>query len=209
MKILTYTLGPLQTNCYLLIHEKDCLIVDPVDSADFLLEEVLRRGLTITALISTHGHFDHIMAVGEMQIALGNSQKFPLYIHPKDRFLVTRLGETARYFLGYEPEVLPVQEMMDLPVGDFSLGAFSFQVLHTPGHTPGGCCFFFPAERILLSGDTLFKGSVGRYDFSYSDVSALKQSLIQLLELPPDTTVYPGHGEKTLIGEEGGIGDSF
>ncbi len=196
MDIVRYPLGQLQANCYILIQEKDCIIIDPADSADFILEETQRRNLTVKALLATHGHFDHVMAAGEIQLSF---PKVPLYIHSADLFLIKRLKETAKYFLDHEPYVLqptliePIQERI------WVVGGFQFQVLHTPGHTPGSCCFYFSDDKMLVSGDTLFAGSVGRYDFAYSDKKALRQSVSTICKLDGDVIVYPGHGDETRI----------
>lgn len=197
MKIITYPLGQLQANCYFLIEDDECLIIDPGDSADFILEELMRKKLKLVAMIATHGHFDHVMAAGEIYLSL----KVPLLINHKDAFLIKRLGETAKYFLGYEPHTIPpVTE--NLKGGLQKRGNLEFEILKTPGHTPGASCIYFKDKNWLFTGDTLFKGAVGRYDFSYSSKVELQRSLENLFKLPEDTIVYPGHGEETTIGEE-------
>ena len=196
MTIYSYPLGQLQANCYFLIKDKSLLLIDPGDSADFILEEVQRRNLDLQGIVATHGHFDHIMAVGEIQLSYPH---LPLYLHKEDLFLAKRLKETAAYFLGFEPYTIPIQSTSDLTPGSMNIGDFSFEVIHTPGHTPGSCSLYFKEEGKLLSGDTLFSGSVGRYDFKYSDKGDLLKSVEKLLQLPEETAVYPGHGEDTLI----------
>lgn len=111
MKISIFSLGQLQTNCYLLEQNGECIIIDPADDAGFLLEELSRRNLKLMALLATHGHFDHIMAVGEIQLSFA----VPFYISEKDLFLVKRVKETARHFLGYEPFVVPPKQINSLP----------------------------------------------------------------------------------------------
>jgi len=198
MKIIRFSLGQLQANCYLLTEEEQCLIIDPADEASFILEEIQRRKLKLIGMLATHGHFDHVMAAGEIQLSI----RVPLYIFREDLFLVKRLKETAKYFLGYEPYVVEPTIIKYLKEETFHVIRFAFRVLHTPGHTPGGCCIYFPEEKIVFTGDTLFKGAVGRYDFSYSDKLGLKKSLKRLLKLPKDTIVYPGHGEQTSMSGE-------
>lgn len=199
LKILTFPLGQLQANCYFLILGKSCLIIDPADDASFILEEVQRRGLEITGLLATHGHFDHVMAAGEIQAALPH---VPFYIHDKDEFLIRRLRETAKHFLGYEPHILPPHRMTSLNIGKLKITDFELEVLHTPGHTPGSVCYHFPTANLIFTGDTLFAGAIGRYDFSYSDKAMLKESLKKILALFPKTNVYPGHGEATTVENE-------
>lgn len=196
MKVEVFSLGQLQANCYFVISDHDCIIIDPADDAAFLLEEISRRNLKPLALIATHGHFDHVMAAGEMQVAL---QTVPFYLHKSDEFLVKRLGETAKYFLGYDPGVVPPSSFNMLTSGEMKIGPFTFSVIETPGHTPGSCSFYLKKENILFSGDTLFRGSIGRYDFSYSDKSDLKNSIKTILKLPGSTVVYSGHGSQTSI----------
>src|SRR3990167_10334386 len=199
MNILRFQLGQMQANCYLLIKDKDCLIIDPGDSADFILEQVSIKNLKVLALFATHGHFDHVMAAGEIQAALD----IPFYISDKDMFLLKRASETARYFLGHAPETLPVKEIKDLKSGNFRISKFEFRVLSTPGHTPGSVCLYFPSKRVIFTGDTLFKNGIGRHDFSYSNKKQLITSVNYLTEvLPKETIVYSGHGEETTIGEE-------
>lgn len=198
MKIYRYYLGQLAANCYFIIEDKKCLIIDPGDEADFILEKVSRENLEVVGMLATHGHFDHVMVVGELQLSLD----VPLYIDKKDLFLVKRLNETAKYFLGYDPTVVLPKKIKFFVPGNFQLSTFNFKIIPTPGHTPGSCCFYFPHEHTIFTGDTLFKGAIGRYDFSYSDKKLLDESLQKLFLLSEDTIVYPGHGEVTTIGEE-------
>ncbi len=199
MKIITHPLGELQANCYFLIQDKDCIIIDAGDSADFILEEVSRQNLSVKAIVATHGHFDHVMAVGELQTSLDA----PFYISSKDQFLLDRVAETAKHFLGHIPIVIPIKQSKDLGEGELQISNFKFQILATPGHTPGSICIYSKEESALFTGDTLFKDAIGRYDFSYSNKKELLTSINQLIELlPEETLVYPGHGDPTTLGEE-------
>jgi len=195
LNIETYQLGQLQANCYLISRGKDCLLIDPGDGADFILEQLARRSFVLKAVLVTHGHFDHIMAAGEIQL----SAKVPLMIDEKDFFLVKRLKESAKHFLDFEPEVVSPSPVVFLKERKYSLGFAKFEVIATPGHTPGGVCFYFPKEKAVFTGDTLFKNAVGRTDFSYGKKTDLERSLLRLFELPEDTVIYPGHGEKTSV----------
>ena len=198
MKVISFALGQLQANCYFLIEDNKCLIIDPADEAAFILEELQRRRLKLVGMLATHGHFDHIMAAGEIQLSV----KVPLYIFKEDLFLVKRLNETAKYFLGYDPHVIAPTNVEFVSEGDLKIKNFKLKIFWTPGHTPGSCCFYFAKEKVIFTGDTLFKQGIGRYDFSYSDKRDLKKSLGTLLKLPGDTLVCPGHGEKTKISDE-------
>ncbi len=199
MKILTHPLGELQANCYFLIQDKNCIIIDPGDSADFILEEVSRQNLSVKAIIATHGHFDHVMAVGELQASLD----VPFYISSKDQFLLDRVTETAKHFLGHIPIVIPIKESEDLSQDSLQATGFKLQIIPAPGHTPGSVCIYSMEESTLFTGDTLFKDGIGRYDFSYSDKKQLFESINNLFEaLPEETLIYPGHGDLSTLGEE-------
>ena len=198
MNIVTFPLGQLQTNCYFIVEDSSCLIIDPGDSADFLLEELQRRRLKPLAILATHGHFDHIMAVGEIQLSF----QIPFYIFKEDLFLVKRVKETAKYFLGFEPHVIPIKNVTELTTGTTSMGVFTFEIIPTPGHTPGSCGFYFKDEEVVFTGDTLFKEGIGDCSHAYSSKNDLNTSLQKLLLLPPETIVYPGHGEDTILANE-------
>lgn len=198
MKILRFTLGQLQANCYFLIEGNECLIIDPADEASFILEELQRRKLKLVGMLATHGHFDHIMAAGEIQLSI----LVPFYIFEKDLFLVKRLNETAKYFLGFDPHSLPPKRIEHLKTGEFHISQFTFHILSTPGYTPGSICYYFSEEKLIFTGDTLFRQGIGRYDFSYSDKNELRKSLGEIFGFPDETRVYPGHGEITSIKEE-------
>jgi len=202
MKILSYSLGELQANCYLLIKDKECLLIDPADDASFLLEEIARRNLKLVGMLATHGHFDHVMGVGEIQLTY---PKAPLYINSKDKFLLDRLQETAEYFLGRQliitaPKLVRLIDCRDV-INHVS--TFGIKIIYVPGHTPGSVCIYFPKDKILFSGDLIFKDGIGRYDFSYSNKKQLFNSINQIIKIiPDDVTIYSGHGEKTTIKSE-------
>lgn len=198
MKIIKFPLGQLQTNCYFLIENGKCLIIDPGDEAGFILEEIQRRKLKLVGILATHGHFDHVASAGEIQLSFN----VPFYILEKDLFLITRLNETAKHFLGYNPSIIKPKNIKYLHEGKFDMLDFTFKILFSPGHTPGSCCFYFKKEAVIFTGDTLFKNGIGRYDFSYSSKKDLYKSLDILLKLPKTTIVYSGHGEETNIESE-------
>lgn len=202
MNILKFSLGQMQANCYFLIEGEECLIVDPADDAAFILEELQRRKLKLVGMIATHGHFDHVLAAGEIQMHVGNRYVCSFHINQNDKFLVDRLNETAEYFLGYNPHSLQPKEIKYLKEGKLDVGSWKLDVISTPGHTPGSVGYSFPKERIIFTGDTLFKGGIGRYDFSYSCKNDLKKSINNLFQLPKNTVIYSGHGEETTIWEE-------
>ena len=149
-------------------------------------------------MLATHGHFDHVGAVGEIQLSIN----VPLYIFKEDQFLIDRLNETAEYFLGFDPHFIKPKNVKYLKVKKLQVTSFKLQILSSPGHTPGSCCFYFPEENSLFTGDTLFKEGIGRTDLSYSSKDDLKKSLKKIFELPKETIVYSGHGEDTILEDE-------
>ncbi len=197
MKIVKYSLGQLQANCYFLINGQDCLIIDPGDEANFILEELQRQKLHLVGVMATHGHFDHIGAVGEIQLSFN----VPLYIFKEDQFLVDRLNETAKYFLGFDPHFITPKSIKFVK-DNLSIADYELRIIKTPGHTPGSCCFYFKEENAVFTGDTLFKEGIGRTDLSYSSQDDLKKSLKKVFKLPKETIVYSGHGEDTMLEDE-------
>jgi len=198
MKVECFPLGELRANCYFLVRGDDCLIVDPGDEADFIVSKLTEKKLHLQGILATHGHFDHVMAVGEIQ----RSFDVPFYISEKDLFLLKKTKESAEYFLDEHPLILPIKNIKNISAGKFQISNFKFIILNSPGHTPGSVCFYLPAEKIIFTGDTLFKDSIGRYDFSYSSKKDLFNSLKKILKLPAETIIYPGHGEETSIKQE-------
>ncbi len=201
----SFPVGTLACNCTLLYSasSKKALIIDPGNDYEKLISEVERRGLHPQVLLHTHAHFDHI---GE-SAALKSKWNIPLYLHADDLFLYEHLIEQGQFFgfpmkpPGRIDHFLQDEERFSL---DDSLKDF-LKTLHTPGHTPGSCCFYSEAfdEPLLLSGDTLFKRSIGRTDFPGGDAQLIQKSIkTRLLTLPEETEVIPGHGPQTVIFQE-------
>ena len=192
--------GPVQTNCYFLYREdtKDCVIVDPGDEAKRIKKFIEDQELHPVAILLTHGHFDHIMGLSDVMEDI----KVPVYVEEADLPMMMD-GESnlsSGYMRGgYQfADAVPVRDGQQLQIA-----GFQFRVIHTPGHTPGGCCYYMEQEDVLFSGDTLFRTSVGRSDFPGGSASALVRSVKEkLLILPEETHVYPGHMEETTIGYE-------
>lgn len=201
MEIVTFPLGQMQANCYLFSTDEECLIIDPADEASFILEEIQRRHLKLIGMIATHGHFDHIMAAGEIQM----TWKVPLFIDDHDRFLINRLEETAKHFLGYKPTMLKPSLLSSISELQKKYPSWKLNYISVPGHTPGSICIYTKEMKVAFTGDTVFKRGIGRYDFSYSNKSDLKRSLTQILALPKNTKLLPGHGEPTTVQAESDI----
>jgi len=189
----------IQTNCYVVGCEetKAGAIVDPGGHPQRILAEVARLGLTIEYVLNTHAHFDHTEANGPIVEATGAT----LALHPQELPLLKAAGGAALFGVQAEPSPLPGLELHD---GDeLAVGTLRFQVLHTPGHTPGHVCFYEAAQGVLFDGDVLFHRGVGRYDLPGGSWPQLVDSIRRVLfSLPDETVVYPGHGPATTIGEE-------
>lgn len=201
MQIETFTLGVLSTNCYLLWEEKTqaAVIIDPADDGDFLNEELLRRGLKLEKIVLTHGHFDHVLGLLSLKTAWG----VPIFMHFADQFLLQDAPNRAAYWLGYSVDPVPPAEIDLASLETITLLEQDFQVIHTPGHTPGSVSLLNKAEKILFSGDTIFAhGSVGRTDFAYSSTADLHTSIKKLKALQSQGfygQVYAGHGESFFV----------
>ena len=195
--IVQIPLGLLEANCYLVYDEAsgEGVIVDPGGDTAPLRREIEQRGVNIKAILNTHGHFDH--SAGNAELASFN---VPLSIHPDDRDLLAEGGGAA--WFGF-PEVPTMQPTIELTEGfEYTVGNLRLRVLVTPGHTPGSVCLYIPEENVLLTGDTLFAGGIGRSDLPGGDPRALTASLTRLLTLPPETVIYPGHGPTSTLAHE-------
>jgi hydroxyacylglutathione hydrolase len=193
-----------ETNAYILAEESggQAVVVDAPPDPDAIGAVLIQHDLTLAAVILTHGHIDHTGGSGELARATGAS----VYVHPDDDFLTLHPVEQLRAMFGMTPPgVYDVPEKFEaLTDGDrIRLAGLEFEVRHTPGHTPGHCCFYLEQEETLFSGDQLFAGSIGRTDLPGGSLSALMTSMEQkVMVLPDDTRVLPGHGPETTIGRE-------
>ncbi len=198
MVIQTYILGELQTNCYLVFDKetKKGIVIDPADEANFVGEKILTQNIELLAIVATHGHFDHILAAWELQLAFN----VPFLINKMDEKIVKNMQKSAKYWLGREiieksPEkITPLEK-------EVVFGCQTLKVIPCPGHTPGGVSLYSEKQNILFSGDTLFAQGVGRTDFSYSNKKDLEKSVAKLTKLPESTIIYPGHGELGQLGK--------
>ena len=198
-EVLRYIVGPVCTNCYLLVNHKtgELLVVDPGDQAQLIEKQIEKTGAKPVAILLTHGHFDHAGAAEE----LADKYQISIYAHEAERETLEDPGLNLCGMIGehkvYHADIFVKDEEV------LNLAGFSIRVFFTPGHTIGGCCSYIADEKILFSGDTLFQESVGRTDFPRGSASDLIRAIREkLMPLPDDVTVYTGHDESTLIGYE-------
>lgn len=200
MQVEHLTVGPVQTNCYLAINKetKEAIIIDPGDDADRIGMRLMQLEAKPVAILLTHGHFDHAGAAK----ALAAQYDILVYAHEKEAETLedSRMnlsGPLAGGATTYHADVFLKDEQ------ELTLAGLHMRVLFTPGHTPGGCCYYFPREDVLFSGDSLFCGSVGRTDFPGGSMRTLVDSVRnKLMSLPENTIVYPGHDIETTIEQE-------
>ena len=187
LKMCALPLGAYQTNCYLVWEDTSstCVVIDPGYEADTILEKLTALGLSLDAILLTHGHFHHVGAVRQLAADTGCA----LFLCAEDLTMPPQLTAGTLYYTDLYGE------------GDIlSLAGLSFKVLHTPGHTPGSVCL--QCEDTIFSGDTLFWGSCGRTDLPGGSWSTIQKSLKRLAAISGDFKVYPGHGDSTQLSFE-------
>lgn len=204
--IETFTSGPFATNAYLLVSPSKDLaaIIDPApDSAKALLGYLDDHNLTLNKILLTHSHWDHI---ADTAVVKAKYPDVPVCIFPDDAPNLEAPGSDDLPCWISITGVKPDHLFKDGEI--ISVGALAFEVIHTPGHTPGGVCFYCKEHSFLFSGDTLFKGTIGNLSLPTARPQLMWSSLTKLSKLPRETVVYPGHGPKTTIGEEEWLSDA-
>ncbi len=193
-----------ETNTWVLANEPggEAVVIDAPPDPDGVVRLLARHDLTCVALIVTHGHVDHFGGAGTVTRATGAVT----YVHPDDEYLTRDPLAQVKNLFGMVPpgDFTPPERLLDLAHGDrLELAGLALEVRHTPGHTPGHCCFLLESEGWLFSGDQLFAGSIGRTDLPGGDFATLMHSMAErVLDLPDDTRVLPGHGPETTVGRE-------
>lgn len=209
IKIGRMVLGVCQTNCYFLYREgsQECIVVDPADQGVSIYSALQKNGFRVAAILLTHGHFDHIWGLDALRDAVNAAaeadgiEPVRAYAHEAEKELLRDARKNVSEQAGR-----PCTTYADVYVKDgqeISAAGMTCRVIETPGHTAGGCCYYFEEAGFLLAGDTLFAESVGRTDFPTGSMGTLVRSIRdRLFVLPEDTKVYSGHGESTTIGHE-------
>lgn len=199
LKIGKVVMGSVQTNCYFIYqeNEKKIIVVDPADKGDYLYNAFTEAGFEIAAILLTHAHFDHIWGCNKLRELSG----VQVFANEDEK----ELCESAKLNVS-EDVGRPYTVFVDWYLRDgeeVTIEGMKFKMIATPGHTQGSCCFYFENDNILVSGDTLFEGSVGRTDLPTGNGPTLSRSLKErLMILPDETLVFPGHGNGTTIADE-------
>lgn len=201
IEILKLTLGPLQTNCYIVgdTATGDAVVIDPSDQAPLLYRTVQERGWTVREILATHGHFDHIMASAQLKELTGA----PFRAHRRELAVIRSMPQRVREWMRIDvPPAADVDGLVE--AGDtITAGAIALRVLFTPGHSPGHVSYVLDSSKVVFSGDCLFLGGIGRTDLPGADYHTLMESItLQLLPLGDDFAVAPGHMHGTTIGYE-------
>lgn len=205
LQIKCFTFGPFETNCYVVSDEHNVLLIDPACSNAYeqqQLENYINAQLSIVhcplSIIATHGHLDHLWGAKWAT----ETWHTPVLMHEADIPMAKAMQAQYNLF-GIRATAEPFEvENIKSKILNLKSQMSNFQLLETPGHTPGSVCLYWPEEKVLLSGDTLFQMGYGRTDLPGGNMGQLIDSLERLFELPSDVVVYPGHGDSTTIGAE-------
>ena len=195
-----FPVGPLQCNCSVIGDEttREALVIDPGDDIDDVLVLIRKHNLTVKQIVVTHAHIDHVGGAMKLRAATGA----PILLNQNDQPLLKMLDVQATWIGVEDPGKVEIDH--SIAQGDtVRAGSLTANVIHTPGHTEGSVCLYFPAEKKLIAGDTLFAGSIGRTDLPGGSMRKIINSLHEkVLTLPDETVVIPGHGALTTIGDE-------
>ncbi|UOQ47457.1 MBL fold metallo-hydrolase [Gracilibacillus caseinilyticus] len=197
MNVEQMPLGPLSTNCYLVVQDKEVVIIDPSGDAEQIINQIEQLAVAPVAILLTHAHFDHIGALDVVR----DHYHVPVYLHTaeKDWLEDPELNGSSLFGMG-EIIAKAADHLINNGDAELQIGSFSIEVCHTPGHSPGGVAYIFHHNRLVFGGDSLFAGGIGRTDLMGGSFEQLEQSIKEkFYRLPDDYIVYPGHGPETTI----------
>lgn len=198
MNVKGMALGPIGTNCYIVYDKGKALLIDPGAEPDKIAEFLEREGLKVQAILLTHAHFDHIAALDEIRETVDTD----VYIHENELYWLSdpQMNGSSK-LIGNEIVMKPAE--FTFKMGPMEIGDFLFEVIHTPGHSPGSVSFLFDQNEFIISGDVLFYHGIGRTDLPGGNMAEIEATIQnKLYQLKESLTVYPGHGPHTTIGEE-------
>ena len=201
LQLEIHQVGRLATNCYFAVNKEtsECIIVDPGDEASRLAGLVSEKDYRVVAILLTHGHFDHILAANRLR----DTFKVHILAFKEEEEMLKDTKERLFGMVDDEKDLVVEADELLTDGQILDLAGFKIKVIHTPGHSKGSCCYYLEDENTLLSGDTLFEGSVGRTDFPTGSMKEMDDSINNvLMKLPDEVKVFPGHGGSTTIGIE-------
>ena len=201
MILETIVVGALQVNCYVLGCEqtRQAVVIDPGDDVVAIQRALNTHELSVTCIVATHAHFDHVLAARALQ----EMSAAPFYLHAEEQLLLGYVRSMTQAWMGFDPGEPPYVDGTLIAGQVVRFGAESLEVRHTPGHSPGGVTLVHPAERLAFTGDALFAGSIGRTDLPGGNLKTLLAAIRrEILTLPDDYAVLSGHGPASTVGAE-------
>ena len=199
IKVARMVVGNLGTNCYLIYREesKETIIVDPADCGEQIFQKLQSQGFTVSSILLTHAHFDHVLGASDLRRASGAK----IYALEEERPLCENSETNVSAMVGRPCTIRPNAYLADGQ--ELTLAGMTCKVIATPGHTAGSCCYYFEEAEVLICGDTIFQESVGRTDLPTGSASQLVRSIRErIFTLPEETQLFPGHGDSTTVGHE-------
>ncbi len=197
MKIRRIAVGTLEGNCYIVIDEgsREAMIIDPGDEPDRIIDIIKEEGVNVRHIVCTHAHFDHVGAIPELKAETGAS----IVMHQDEKAVYAASKDMAAAW-GFDIDDMPEPDVFVKEGDHITVGGLRFEVMHTPGHSPGSICLL--GNSVLFSGDTVFAGSIGRTDFPGGSIELMKRSFKRVIDLRDDIEILSGHGPATTVGRE-------